>query len=161
MMEAEDDMTVTRESLERGGPDRPLIIGGVVILTVLLLAVIAIVAGGRTVELDPDSPEGVVQRYTQAVIDGDLATAEALMVDGRDCERFEDPYIDNDLRVTLGDVRVTGDSAVVEVTVGYGGGDPFSPYDYSDRSRFLLRESDGAWLIDETPWPFWTCIERP
>jgi hypothetical protein len=104
MMRVEENMTVTEQQSEPGGRDRPLIIGGAVILAVVLLAVIAIAMGGRTVTLDADSPEGVVQRYTQAVIDGDLSTAEDLLVDSRECERFEDPYIDGDLRVTLGDV---------------------------------------------------------
>lgn len=154
-------MAATIETSERRVKDRPLLVGAVVILVVLALAVIAIAVGGRTISLDPDSPEGVVQRYTQAVIDGDRPTAEALLADGDRCDSYQDPYMDTDIRVTLGDVRITGDTAVVEVTVGYGGGDPFAPYDYSDRSRFLLTNVDGAWLIDETPWPFWICIERP
>jgi hypothetical protein len=161
MMVLEEHMTTTVETPEPKTKDRPLLVGAVVILVVLALAVIAIVVGGRTISLDPDSPEGVVQRYTQAVIDGDRPAAESLLADGDTCDSYQDPYIDNDIRVTLGDVRITGDTAVVGVTIGYGGGDPFAPYDFSDRSRFLLTNTDGAWLIDETPWPFMICIERP
>ncbi len=154
-------MTATVEPTERSARDRPLLVGAVVLLVVLGLAVIAIVVGGRTISLDADSPEGVVQRFAQAVIDGDRSTAESLLANGDECDGYQDSYIDNAIRVTLGDVRITGDSAVVEVTIGHSGGDPFAPYDYSDRSRFLLTNIDGAWLIDETPWPFWICIERP
>lgn len=156
--------TATTESPPASGRDRPLMIGAIVIGVVAVLAIVVVFIGGSTVTLDPGSPEGVVQRFTQALIDGDRATAGSLTTDSRDCELGDDLYItDGDIRVTLGDVRITGDAATVDVTVTRSSGDPLiDPYQSSDRARFELTKVDGEWRIDNSPWPFWTyCIERP
>lgn len=149
-----------KDSSQHPTRDRPLMVGAIVVVAVLALAVVAILMGGDTLSLDPNSPEGVVQQYTQALLDGDRGTAEALTAEDSDCERYGDPFVD-DIRVTLGEVRITGDGAVVEVTISQTNGDPFSGYDVSDRSMFQLTRVEGSWRIDASPWPFSTCVERP
>ena len=44
-----------------------------VVLVVVLIALIAVFARGGPTQFDADTPEGVVQRYSQAVVDGDIA----------------------------------------------------------------------------------------
>ena len=138
--------------------DRPMIVGLVAIGLVVVLAVVAVATGGRTADLDPDSPEGVVQRYAQAMIDEDRDAAQALLED-QDCT-FEDYfYFERDMRVTLGDVEITDSRARVEVTVSWPSGEPIlDPYGSSERNVFFLVPVDGEWRIDQAPWPFWACI---
>ncbi len=54
------------------------LIGGVVL--VVVIALIAVFARGGAAPLDPATPEGVVQRYSQAVVDGDTQTALTYVV---------------------------------------------------------------------------------
>ena len=123
----------------------------------LVLAAVAVVAfGGEPKRLDPSSPEGVVQGFVTAVLDGDLATAREMLVadpstvvDGL-CPRPAD--VTDISRVAIADTTVSGDEATVWVTITTGGGnDPFDS-GYTGRDSFHLVNQDGAWRIDQTPW---------
>ena len=46
----------------------------------MVIALIAVFARGGAAPLDPGTPEGVVQRYSQAVVDGDAQTALTYLV---------------------------------------------------------------------------------
>ncbi len=154
---------MTDTATKTTGRDRPMIVGLAAIGLVVVLAVVAVVTGGRTVDLDPNSPEGVVQRYAQAMIDEDRDAAHELLAD-RDCTFEEYFYFERDMRVTLGDVEITDNRARVEVTVSWPSGEPIlDPYGSSERNVFFLVPVDGEWRIDQAPWPFWACIpdERP
>ena len=52
--------------------------GGVIL--VVIVALIAVFARGGAPRWTPDTPEGVVQRYSQAVVDGDAQTALTYLV---------------------------------------------------------------------------------
>jgi hypothetical protein len=136
----------------------PLIalLGGVVL--VVVIALIAVFTRGGPAEYPADTPEGVVQRYSQAVIDGDLTTArEYLVPDLADsCERVE-PGAD-DYRITLVDTQGRDDTARVEVIVStISGSGPLGPNEYESDEVFLLEKVGGSWLISSAPWQVTFC----
>lgn len=142
-------------------PSRTLLIGliGGVVL-VVVIALIAVFVSGGTTEFAEDSPEGVVQRYSQAVIDGDIETARTYLVPeiGDECERTG-PGQDQ-LRVTLLESTETADAARVRVIiVTSSGSGPFGTSEYESEERFGLVRSGGSWLIEATPWQLTVCVE--
>ena len=143
--------------------DSALITVLVAIGVLVLVAVIVVFSRGTPEALDPSTPEGVVQRYTTAVIDGDEdAAAEYLTADLlEDCDRFETGIIDN-VRVTLVSttVRATSADVRVSITETYQNG-PFGVSESSYEDVFDLALIDGHWLIQAAPWRFVICPAKP
>lgn len=142
----------------------PVLIAILVAIGVLvLLAVIVVFSRGTPEALDASTPEGVVQLYTTAVINGDEdAAAEYLTANLReDCDRFETGMIDN-VRVTLVSTTVRAESADVRVSITqtYQNG-PFGVSESSYQDVFDLVLVDGNWLIQQTPWQFVICPVKP
>ncbi len=135
-----------------------VLIAGVVIVVVLSL--IAVFARGGTTQRDAGTPEGVVQRYAQAVVDGDVPTALTYLVPelADSCERV--PVTVEDLRVTLLETTERDDSARVSVLVVtvYGSG-PLGADEYESEEAFELVRVEGDWLIDTAPWQLAVCID--
>lgn len=135
----------------------------VVILAVLgvlvVVALIAVFTRGEPEPLDPGTPEGVVQQYSAAVIDGDEAAAEEFLVPEivEDCVRMPTSGSEG-MRVTLVDSTERDDTADVEVLIvtTYGDG-PFGSSEYEERGVFDLVRVDGEWLIETAPWPLAIC----
>ena len=124
-----------------------------------MVALIAVFSRGTPEMLDADTPEGVVQRYSAAVIDGDeLTAAEYLTPESvEDCEEsFSDGS--ESMRVTLVSTTVRDESADVRVsiTTTYGSR-PFGVSESEFVDDFDLVRVDGAWLIDTAPWPLTIC----
>lgn len=137
--------------------NRPLVLAGAGLLVLVIAAVAAVVGTRGVADFDPESPEGVVQRYVQAILDGDDERALALLVDPEsECYDRER----EDFRMTLADVEVDGDRAEVEVTITRGGGDPpFDGYPYATEDVFDLRRVGDDWRISGAPWQFQICEE--
>lgn len=141
-------------------PDRTLL---AVLIAVGLLVVIALVVvlvrSGVRESLDPSTPEGVVQRYAQAVLDGDdEAAGEYVASTGssEECDYYERG--DLNLRLTFQETDISGSHATVRVSMTQSyGGDLFSNYDYSWDADFTLVKSGDSWLIEETPYEFMAC----
>lgn len=132
------------------------LIAGVIL--VVIIALIAVFGRGTPELLDDTTPEGVVQRYAQAVADGDFDTAKGFLPPGRlDPCRSVSPA-EGDLRVTLVESMVTGGRARVDVLIvtTYGTG-PLGGNEYESEGRFTLLETADGWLIDEAPWEFTIC----
>lgn len=94
------------------------------IALVVVIAVIAVFVRSAPVSYDESTPEGVVQRYAQAVVDGDIDTALTYL-DPEIAESCEEvPTGTDDVRVTLLETTERDDSARVEVLVAtiYGSG---------------------------------------
>lgn len=145
---------------ETAGRTRVLLIAlvsGVVL--VVVIALIAVFARGGTTQLDESTPEGVVQRYAQAVVDGDAQAARGYLVPelADDCDRVS-PSSD-DVRVTLLESTERDESARVRVLIVtvYGTG-PLGPDEYESEEVFDLVEVDGEWLIETTPWQLAVCV---
>lgn len=131
------------------------------VLLVVVIALIAVFARGGTTPLDESTPEGVVQRYAQAVVDGDVQTARSYLVPelADDCDRVS-PSSD-DVRVTLLETTENDDSARVRVLIVtvYGTG-PLGPDEYESEEVFDLVDVDGSWLIETTPWQLAVCVSE-
>ena len=140
--------------------DRTLI-GILSAIAVLVVVALVVVFGrGAPEQLDPETPEGVVQRYSAAAIDGDeVAAAEFLTPDAReDCDRVSGEVADS-IRVTLLGTEQRDDSADVRVSIitTYGDGGPFGPSESQTDGVFDLVRQDGDWLIDRAPWQLIVC----
>jgi hypothetical protein len=127
---------------------------------VVVVALIAVFTRGGTPPLDADTPEGVVQRYSQAVVAGDPQTAIDYLTPeiAEGCERVTTGG--DDLRVTLLETTEREDTARVRVLVVtvYGTG-PLGADEYESEEAFDLVKVGGEWLIETTPWPLTVCQE--
>ncbi|HEU4850027.1 MAG TPA: hypothetical protein VFS93_06420, partial [Terrimesophilobacter sp.] len=132
-----------------GRPDRTLVVIVSVIAAVVILALVVVFTRGTPAPLDPTTPEGVVQAYTTAVIDGDLSAITPLLTkEVRDnCERL-DPERNSSVRLTLVSTDVSGDHATVRVSIAtdYGSG-PFGSSSYQTEDTFTLAKEGGQWLV--------------
>lgn len=133
-----------------------------VIVALVIVAVVVILSRGAPVKLDSSTPEGVVQRYSTAVIDGDENAAKQFLVAdlAEDCLRIQ-PTPDRTMRVTLVDAVERAESADVRVLiVTTSGGGIFGPDEYREDGTFdLVREGD-EWRIETTPWQLTICERR-
>lgn len=137
----------------------PLYIALAVVVAVVAASLLVVFTRGGSAPLDPSTPEGVVQLYAQAVIDGDTDAAEQYLHPdlAEDCERFGEVY-PGDLRVTLRSTAERGESATVTVVVAQSGGSGlFGPSEYQSNERFSLKRSGTDWRITDAPWTFDIC----
>lgn len=142
-------------------PNRVLsiVVGAVVLLGV----VAAIVAATRPApDIDPSTPQGVVQSYLRAVFDGDEEAAVEWIDPETGCDGADvaAAYVNRPARVLLEDTTVDGSTARVEVKITYSGGGPFDVSEYTEDQLFRLRRSGGSWLLTGQPWPMFYCGER-
>jgi len=143
----------------RPRPDRTLIVILAVIAALAIVALIVVFTRGEPEVLDESTPEGVVQRYSAAVIEGDEAAAIEYLVPelGDPCERIGTGPVDG-MRVTLVSTTERDDSADVDVLIvtSYEGG-LFGSSEYEEPGVFDLVKDDGEWLIESTPWQLTIC----
>ncbi|MEO5321336.1 hypothetical protein PV761_22475 [Arthrobacter sp. CC3] len=145
-----------------GRPHRILVVI-LAIIGVLAVAALAVVfSRGEPALLDESTPQGVVQRYSAAVIDGDEAAAQAYVTETArtQCVDFERSSTEN-LRVTLVSTTERATSADVRVLmVVSNGSGPFGNSEYETEDVFDLVKTDGKWLIDSAPWQLRVCTNR-
>lgn len=141
------------------GPDRAL---ALLVGSVVSLAVVAgVVVANRSVpDVDPGTPEGVVQEFLQHIVDGDYPAAADLLAPSSGCDLSDvsAAYAPESARVVLEDSAVDGDRAVVTVDVTEGSGDDlFGSSGYSHTERITVERDDGAWKIAGSPWLLYSC----
>lgn len=137
-------------------PTLKILVG--VVLGVVALAIVVVAIRPGQAELDPDSPEGVVQRYIEAWLEG--SEAAHLLVDGDECtERFPPPN-DVTLRVVLESSEIAGDEAEVRVVITETYGEPLDQSQYTSTETFTLERTEEGWRIDRLPPRFEICPER-
>ena len=146
----------------RSRPDRTLIVILAVIAALAIVALVVVFTRGEPQRLDESTPEGVVQRYSAAVIEGDEAAAIEYLVPelGDPCIRVGNGPVDG-MRITLVSTTEREDSADVRVLVAvtYEQG-LFGSSDYEEEGDFdLVRAADGGWLIESTPWQLAVCSQ--
>lgn len=148
-----------------GQPDRILIVILSIIGALVVVSLAAVFLRGQPEPLSQDTPAGVVQRYTAAVIDGDESTAEGYLAgqqgqqgrQGLPCGPGERPAADN-LRVTLVSTTERADSADVRVVIAISGGaGPFGSREYETEDVFDLVKVGGKWLVQTAPWQLTIC----
>lgn len=140
-------------------PSRVLAI--VVGLVVLVIVLVGFLAANRSVtDYDRTTPEGVVQAYVAAVVDGDHRAAADLLAEDSPCDvtDLDGSYVPELDRVVLLDAEVDRDSASVDIeTVAAEG--PFGAFDVTERHTFRLERSGTDWRITGRPWPLYECFE--
>jgi hypothetical protein len=143
---------------QRNAHKNPILIA--IAAVALVLSLIAIFASNsrQASVLSPDTPEGVVQLYLRAVVDGKFETAIGLLSESSQCTvaDLDRAYIPSSLRVNLADSEVDGDSAIVKISVELGGGKIFDD-GYSESHSYRLKNESGAWKILGIAWPIWEC----
>ncbi len=137
-------------------------LGRMVLIGVGVVALAAVVVGGvlgsrRTIEThDLSTPEGVVQIYLRAALEGDGDAAVQWFTEElrADCSSgwYDEPR--QATRVVLDDVSIVGDTASVDLTIQVNQ-DPFDEYSYTERIH-LVRQAD-EWRIEQVPWPYYGC----
>lgn len=130
-------------------------------VVVVVAAVIAVLVRPGATSFDAGTPEGVVQRYAQAVSEGDTSTALEYLVP-EVADSCDHAALDaNDLRVTLIETIDRGDAARVRVMVTtiYGSG-PFGPSEFQSEEVFSLVSEGDGWRIQTTPWQFTVCYNE-
>lgn len=132
------------------------LVGGVVL--VVLIALIAVFARGGAAPLDPATPEGVVQRYSQAVVDGDAQTALTYVVPEVADACVSRWVSEEDTRITVLETTERADTAHVRVLIVtvYGPG-PLGADEYEAESSFDLVKVGGDWLVEVAPWRLAVC----
>jgi hypothetical protein len=135
-------------------------------IVVGVIAVIGVVAGvlsatRQVPQYDRGTPEGVVQAYFTAVIDGDHQDAVDLLAEESSCtvEDLDRAYVPDDVRVVLRDTEVDGETAQVKVDVVMSSGGPLESSEYGEEHTFRLTRAGGDWLIAGEPWPMYECTK--
>ncbi len=140
------------------------ILTALVAVVVGVAVVAAVVSATRQApDYDPASPEGVVQRYLAAVLEGDLAAAAARLEPDSRCtvEDLDRAYVPDGVRAVLRGAEVDGQKAVVKVDLAVSSGGLFDGSEFTDDQTFRLSRSGDGWRIAGSPWPLDSCeLER-
>lgn len=133
----------------------------IVLFTILLAAVAAFLGTNRNqAEYSVKTPEGVIQRYLAAVIDGRNDKAAQFFVANSNCDAsdLDRSWISETIRVNLVESDIEGNQAFVEVAIDISSGGPFDDY-YTEDHNFRLERESGDWKILGIPWPLYSCEE--
>ena len=141
-------------------PDARIILWFGIAVGVLVVLAVAFTFVERP-RLDPDTPEGVVQRYLQAVVEGRQSVARSYLSDRLqdECDSRFPRYLSRDAyRIEWVDTVVDGSEARVYVLVAEDDLGVFGSY-YEFDAGFTLWESADGWRITDQEWPWYECSE--
>ena len=133
----------------------------IVVLTLALAALAAFLTASReTKEYAPNTPQGVVQLFLQAVIDGKNEDAAAYFSLTSSCDvvDIDRSWIPDTVRINLTNSQIEGDRAFIDVAVDMNQDQLFGDM-YSEKHNFRLVRESGAWKILGIPWPLYSCDE--
>lgn len=154
-----DDIEVTPPPAVRRGSDRTLIAILAAIGVIIVVALVVVLSRGAAVPLDASTPEGVVQRYAQAVTDGRDDDARSYVSPAADIECYDYDTGTDQARMTFVSTDISGNKATVTVklttTYGYS---LFGSSQSSYEEQFELMKSDTAWEITRAPYQFGVCV---
>ncbi|MGV8911980.1 MAG: hypothetical protein ACOH14_05120 [Rhodoglobus sp.] len=141
-------------------PDRTLIAILSIIAAIVVIALVVVFTRGGPADVDPATPEGVVQSYSLAVVDSDYAAArDFLLTELREnCDKADLNTIQG-LRMTVISSIINDDTAVVRVSMERGSGD-FGGSGYVSEEVFTLVLEDRLWKIESTPWDLTLCYNQ-
>ena len=135
------------------------ILAVIVIAALVLSAVAALVSSFREeVKYSTSSPEGVVQMYLTAIIEGKNDQAASYFASDSTCDAsdIDRAYVSETLRVNLVSTSIDGESAYVKIDANTGASGPFDD-GYTESHTYRLSKESGRWLIEGIPWPLWDC----
>ncbi len=135
------------------------ILAVIVIAALVLSAVAALVSSFREeVKYSTSSPEGVVQMYLTAIIEGKNDQAASYFATDSECDAsdIDRAYVSETLRVNLVSTSIDGNSAYVKIDANSGASGPFDD-GYTESHTYRLSKESGRWLLEGIPWPLWDC----
>jgi hypothetical protein len=143
--------------MDEGAPKRNLTVPGIALAVIVALSVVALTR--EPVSLDPNTPEGVVQQYLQAISDEDYVAAHGFLSSEiqADCSAADiatNNYYDT-FNAVLGDVIEVGDRVTVEASI-QSGSTALDPGSNGYYEQFVLIKENGEWVLSEDPWPYFT-----
>jgi hypothetical protein len=140
----------------------------VVVTALVVVSVVAAVLGRSEVALLPeDTPEGTVQRFLQAMEEGDPRAAYSYLSADLQQRCTYQGFRDSTLRFDREDRRITlegtepldgGVEVEVRITT-YRVDPPFGARESSFTARYTLEKEGGAWRFTDPPWPQSWCPE--
>lgn len=139
--------------------ERPNLVLAIVAAVVVLLAAVAafLAANRQPPDLDPSTPEGTVQLFMRAVLEGDDDEAVRYLDPSLGCKApLPDLYRPQGATITLVD-SVTRDGTAevtIDVTEQAGVGLFGS---WSHRETLRLRAEADRWLVQRDSWPIYSC----
>ncbi|GGF03172.1 hypothetical protein [Mycetocola zhadangensis] len=127
----------------------------------VIVSLIVVFTRGELELLDESTPEGVVQRYSAAVLDGDEdAALRYLAAEAQsDCGLIAVTETEN-LRVSLVSTENGDDGGSADVTVSLSrgsNGELFGGSGYEYEERFSLTKVGSDWRIETAPWELAFC----
>ena len=129
-----------------------------------LVAVVAVVGGvvsatSSVTEYDRSTPEGVVQAYLGALIDGDVDAAAEYLAEDSDCSvtDLEEAYLSDEIRVVLRETEIESDTARVQVDVAWSWGGLFAGSERFEKHTLRLSRTGESWRLTGSPWPTYDC----
>ncbi|MBN2386367.1 MAG: hypothetical protein JXB85_05055 [Anaerolineales bacterium] len=131
-------------------------------IMVVAAVVLFLLRGQKQVEIPDDTPEGVVYNYVLALQQENYAGAYAYLANGNrkpSQAAFERYFLNlypdvTTLVIDLGEARISGDRARVEIILTHVASDPFSR-GWSETGTARLVLQDGQWKIRDMPYQFW------
>lgn len=137
------------------------------VISVVIVALVAIALLREPIQLDPTTPEGAVQEYLQAISDKDYEAAFELLhpesFEGCNPADIVRPGFDETFTASIPESEDPPASgrAFVDVTMRFGDGGPFGG-SWESNEVFVLISEDGSWWITGDPWPYfvWSCVEE-
>ena len=139
---------------------------GILIFIVVLVAValgLFFMRQDTLTYVPDDTPEGVIHNYALAVQNMDFERAYGYLAKGDakpSYETFRMAFLSRQLDVSNAAIQLittrsqSAKEAVVDVTVVFSSGDPFSR-PYSNLQTATLVKEGGAWKLTFMPNPFW------
>ena len=102
------------------------------------------------------TPDGTVQTFVLAFIDGDDETAVAFLDPSLGCTApLRDRYRPTRVSLTVASTKTTEPKATVVLDVTEYGSGPFDSW--SHREVYDLVRRDSGWMITGNPWPVYSC----
>lgn len=138
------------------------ILVGIVLLVLIAVGLFIARGGEQEYGLD-DTPQGVIRNYVLALEKGDFQRAYGYLYEASDkpnFDQFRQSFLAQRLDTSgtalqIGEVRLTGAEATVDVVVIRGGSGPFNDV-YRENTRALLEmDSSSDWKIVNLPYPYW------
>jgi len=141
------------------------LLGIMIFIGVLVIASVALFLARR--EPQPyraeNTPEGVIHNYILALQNRDYSRAYGYLAD-KDykptVDTFRQAFLIRTLDISNTAIQIgntdlfASDQAIVDLTVVYASGDPFSPGSNSNITASLEIQG-GAWRITNMPYPYW------
>ncbi|MGC8857281.1 MAG: hypothetical protein ACP5QU_10870 [Anaerolineae bacterium] len=140
------------------------LIGILIGVGVLIIAALTLffVRQGKQEYSSGNSPEDVVHNYVLAVIKQDYQKAYGYLADLPNkptLDQFRKSFLTgvvnpNNAGIVIDKAEISGDDAVVNMSIVYAPSDPFSS-SYRNPDRAFLVRQGGEWKLSTMPYPYW------